>query len=145
MTRWSGLRPRRFEIMEMTMLRLFGWMVAGGILLGSASIASAQDSQLPGNPALGSDYGYSGNNAYGDLAAPGVGISPLSALNYGIGGGYSVPAIGSHKECYTLYPLRAVYPYSYTGPGSRFGQYSYIPYPYIPVGYGWYGEWWRGW
>jgi hypothetical protein len=114
--------------MEVAMLRRFGWMVAGGLLLGFASLANAQDPQTVGNPALGNAYGYSGLNAYGP-----------------VDGGHSVPVIGSHKDCFTLYPLSVVYPYSYTGPGSRFGAYSYVPYPYVPVGYGWYGEHWRGW
>lgn len=122
------------------MLRLFGWMVAGGVLLGSASIATAQDPQAVGTggvPAVpGAGYGYSGINAYNNLLAPGMDYGPGCAD--ASGGCCSDP-------CFTLYPLTTTYPYSYVGPGTGFGSYSYVPYPYVPVGYGWYGQYWRGW
>jgi hypothetical protein len=143
MTRWSELRPRRSEVMEVAMLRFFGWMVAGGILLGSASFANAQVSQSVGNPATGTGYGYSGHNAYGDLSARGPGNSAYSGSPGDTG--YAIPVIGSRTTCFTPYPLSTIYPYSYTGPGTGFGAYKYVPYPYAPIGYGWYGEHWRGW
>jgi hypothetical protein len=121
------------------MLRLFAWMVAAGTLLGPASLANAQDPQAAVAPAPGTDSGYTDVNAY-------TGITPAEALAFNpVGAGYSVPVVGSHKTCFTLYPLSVTYPYSYTGPGSAFGAYRYVPYPYAPIGYGWFGEYWRGW
>lgn len=128
------------------MLRPLGWIAAVAVLLGCAAVASAQAPQ----PA-GAGYGYPGGIAYGDpstqwlgnTATPGVAGAELI---YGPGdAGYSIPAVGDHKRCFTLYPLRTIYPYSYTGPGTGFGAYKSFPYPYVPVGYGWYGEHWRGW
>src|SRR5262249_53580360 len=140
MTRWAALRPRyvAVRLTEMTMLRLFVWMVAGGILLGSASAASAQEPDVPAYPVTarggvtgipGDGYGYYGISASAALAGwPG-------------GAGKTVPVVGGCDECYTLYPLSTISPYTY-GPG--FGNYGMVPYPYVPVGYGWYGQWWRG-
>lgn len=119
------------------MRQLFGWVAAGAILLGFASSASAQNPQsvATGVAIPGAGYGYPGGSSFagaGGAAYPG----DFGSVD---------PAAGALAGCFTLYPLSNVYPYSYTGPGSRFGQYAYVPYPYAPIGYGWYGEWWRGW
>ena len=138
------------------MVRLFGWMVATGVVLGSAVVARAQtpppvaadapvpalaNAAVPGNPGAG--YGYSGINAFADGYVPNLGERAYpGVLPPGMAYG---PVGGWFPGCMTLYPLSTVYPYSYTGPGRGFGNYSYVPYPYAPVGYGWYGELWRGW
>src|SRR4051794_5853319 len=107
MTWWSRLRPRRSEVMEVTMIRLFGWMVAGGVLLGSASVAEAQASRSVGTLATATGItsgiplagnGYPVGAAYGDLSAQALGNPaypgvPLAGLPYGPAGGYSVPVI----------------------------------------------------
>src|SRR4051812_43401853 len=103
--------------MEMTMLRLFGWVMAGAVLLASASIANAQDPQAVVNPAAAVGNGYPGGMAY-DGFPVGNRVGPVAGLGYGaIFPGSVVPTIGGHKECYTLYPLGTTYPYSYTGAG----------------------------
>ena len=118
------------------MLRIFGWIVSGGILLGAASIANAQAPQSAANP--GGAYGYSGLDAYGDLSARGYSGSSG-------GTGQVVTVVGSHRNCYTLYPLSTITPYTYAGPGTVFGASKPVPYPYAPIGYGRFGEHWRGW
>lgn len=111
------------------MLRPVGWMVGIGIILGAASVADAQDSQLAGVPAPSVGSGYLG---------PYVDVGSMAAG--------AVPVIGSPNNCcFTLYPLSTISPYTYPGRGKAFGAYSFAPYPYAPVGFGWYGEYWRGW
>jgi len=144
------------------MYRLFGWMLAGGILLGSSAPASAQVAVTVGNPYTGGGlslglpggYGYYGVSSYGYPygGAPlysgfgAYGAAPVVGTTYSSGyAGYVAPATGYLSTgYYGAYPAASVYPYAYRGLGYG-GLYGGIaPYRYAPYGYGGYGFRGRG-
>lgn len=102
------------------MARLFGLVVAGGLLLGAASESKAQFALSVGNPYYGGTYIGTGGYGYPGFAYS-SGYSGIAPLGYG----YAAPA------------------YGYGGMYRGYGYGAYRPY-YGGYGYG-YRRGWGGW
>jgi len=127
---------------EISMYRLYGWVLAGGLVLGSASVANAQVSISVGNPYTGTGFSLGvpavGYGAY-SYGYP-YGGAPIVGTTYSSGyAGYVAPATGYLTTgYYGAYPLATPYPYTYSSYG-----YGVLPYRAAPYGYG-LGGWGRG-
>lgn len=119
------------------MQRLFGLVLAGGIVLGYATDANAQFSLSIGNPYSGglsigapySGYGYPYGGAYGPSAYGATGYSSY----------YAPPAIRIYNT-----PLVGTTTYSsgysgYVAPGTTTFYSGYVAPVYRNFGYGYYG------
>lgn len=94
------------------MTRLFGWILAGGLILGSAGTARAQVAISVGNPWYGRGV-YVGAPAY---VAPPVVAAPVVAAPV-----LPPPVVGVGVGVYRPYPIyRPYYGYGY---GPRYGPY----------------------
>jgi hypothetical protein len=135
------LRRNHGNLEELTMPRLLGLVLAGGLVLGTASAARAQIGVSIGNPyrgggvyvgAPGFSYaspGYGYSSGYSGYAAPGYGyVAPGYAYSSGYSG-YVAPGYGYGYPAYGYTAYRPVYRY----PAYR----TYRP-------FGGYGRrWWR--
>lgn len=132
------------------MHRFFGWILAGGIMVGSAATADAQVALSIGNPYTGTGItvGAPGLGYYG--ASPmysGYAAAPLVGTTYSSGyAGYVAPSMGYYSSSYYgAYPMTSAYAYPYTGYGTGYGYGMYgVPSIYSPYGYR-YGYGSAGW
>jgi hypothetical protein len=119
----SGCVTRRNHgnLEELTMSRLLGLVLAGGLVLGTASAARAQVGVSIGNPyrgggvyvgAPGFSYaspGYGYSSGYSGYAAPGYGyVAPGYAYSSGYSG-YVAPGYGYGYPAYGYRAYRPVY------------------------------------
>lgn len=125
--------------------RLFGLVIAGGIVLGQASDASAQLYLSAGNPytagvAIGQPLGYV--NPYAGTTYSSYYAAPLGGTTiYNSGySGYVAPGVSVYNSGYTGFvgPGLGVYRSGYIGlPAYGYPAYGYAP--YYGGGYGVYG------
>lgn len=123
--------------------RFFGWIVAAGVVLGSAATADAQIAVSVGNPYAGiwgaPVVGYSGISPWYASTYSSAPLAGITTYSSGYAG-YAAPAVGALSTgSYGAYPMTSLYPYGYSS--YAVGTYGW---PSVVSPYYGYGGWgWR--